>query len=167
MDLALIVNLITVIALALGILFGLLQLRHYHLSRKREAALLMINSFQTEEFFNGIWIIQGLPVGLTMKEIEERLGEKIKSVYLVISTWERIGILVFNHEISIDIVNDSYSGLIIFSWQRLEKYVTDLRSEIQLETRFEWFQWLAERVMEREKFKPAIPAYLAYPDWES
>jgi hypothetical protein len=166
MELSVILELITSIAVTIGILFGLLQLRHYHLSRKREADLFLLNSFQTGELLQGIWIIQELPNELSKNEIEERLGEEIKYVYLVMSTWESIGILVFNREISIDMVVDAYRGPILFSWQRLEKYVIDLRSELELETRFEWFQWLAERMIDREKAKPPIPAYLAYHDWE-
>ena len=77
MELLEILNVITAIALILGILFGLLQLRHYHLSRKRETALFLFNSFQTEKFLQGIWIIQELPNGLTKDEIDERLGEEI------------------------------------------------------------------------------------------
>lgn len=167
MELSVILELITAIAVTIGILFGLLQLRHYHLSRKREADLFLLNSFQTGDLLHGIWIIQELPNGLLKSEIEERLGEDIKYVYLVMSTWESIGILVFNREISIYLVFDAYSGPILFSWQRLEKYVTDLRNELQLETRFEWFQWLAERMIDCEKAKPPIPAHLAYRDWES
>jgi hypothetical protein len=166
MDLSVILNLITAIAVILGIVFGLLQLRHFHLSRKREAALFLINSFQTEAFLQGIWIIQELPNALLKKEIEERLGEDIRTIHLVMSTWERIGILVFNHEISIDMVDDVYSASIMLSWKRLEKYVIDLRNQLQRETSFEWFQWLAERMTEREKAETVVPAYLAYRNWK-
>jgi hypothetical protein len=166
MDLTVILDIITPTAVILGILFGLLQLRHYHLSRKREAALFLINSFQTGEFLQGVWNIQELSIGLTKNEIEERLGEEIRTVYLVMSTWERIGILVFNHEISTKLVDDVYSSSIIHSWQKLEKYVTDLRNYLQRETSYEWFQWIAERMIEREHEKLGTPAYLAHRDWK-
>jgi hypothetical protein len=166
MELSVILDVITAVAVILGILFGLLQLRHYHVSRRREAALFLLNSFQTGEFFQGIWIIQELPNGLTKNEIEDRLGEEVRSIYLVMSTWERVGILIFNHEMSIDMVDDAYGGSITLSWQRLEKYVTDLRNDLQRDTQFEWFQWLAERMIEREKEEPPVPAHLAYRDWK-
>jgi hypothetical protein len=63
-------------------------------------------------------------------------------------------------------VDNAYSDPIKISWQRLEEYVSDLREVLQRETQFEWFQWLAERMMERERVKPPTPAYLAYRDWE-
>lgn len=166
MELSLFLDIITAVAVILGILFGLVQLRHYHLSRQREADLFLLNSFQTEEFFQGIWLIQQFPKGQTKQEIEERLDEETKSIYLVMSTWERIGLLVFNHEISFDLVNEAYSDQIIISWQKLKKYVIDLRVELERETTFEWFQWLAERTINRETSDRPAPAYLAYTNWE-
>ena len=77
MELSVILDLVTAGAVILGILFGLLQLRHYHLSQERDATLTLLNSFQTVEFFQGIWIIQGLPDGLTKDEIEDRVGGKV------------------------------------------------------------------------------------------
>jgi hypothetical protein len=74
--------------------------------------------------------------------------------------------LVFNHEISFDLVNEAYSDQIIISWQKLKKYVIDLRVELERETTFEWFQWLAERTINRETSDRPAPAYLAYTNWE-
>ena len=166
MELSLLLDLITAVAVVLGILFGLLQLRHYHMSREQEADLFLLNSFQTGEFFQGLHIIQELPNELTKSEIEDRVGDEIRLVYLVMSTWDSIGILVFKHEVSIDMVVDAYSGSIVISWQRLKTYVADLREDLQRQTSFEWFQWLAERTLERENDQPPTPAHLAYRDWE-
>lgn len=166
MELSVIVDLITALAVVIGILVGLLQLRHYHLSREREAALFLMNSYQTREFLEGIRTIQGLPDGLSQDQIEEKLGDRMGSVYLAMSTWESIGIQAYHREISIDLVDDAYSAPILLSWQRLERYVTDLRHDLRRETLFEWFQWLAERMIDRERAEPPIPAYLAYRDWE-
>jgi hypothetical protein len=82
------------------------------------------------------------------------------------STWESIGILLFNHEVTIDMVDNAFSGPILFSWQKLERYVNDLRAELERETLFEWFQWLSDRIKVREIKKSPIPAHIAYKDWE-
>ena len=60
MELPLLFDLISTLAVVFGILFGLIQLRQYRLSRKSEAALYLLNSYRTKEFTEGIWIIQGL-----------------------------------------------------------------------------------------------------------
>ena len=166
MELSLILDIITAVAVILGIVFGLLQLRHYHLSRQREADLFLLNSFQTEEFFQGIWHVNQFPNGLTKTQIEDRLEEETKSIYLVMSTWERIGLLVFKHEISLDLVDEAYGDQIVISWQKLKKYVSELRMELNRETTFEWFQWLAEQTTKREETDTPVPAYLAFANWE-
>ncbi|HSG18404.1 MAG TPA: hypothetical protein VLE70_19075 [Anaerolineae bacterium] len=165
MELSVILDLVTAGAVILGILFGLLQLRHYHLSQERDATLTLLNSFQTVEFFQGIWIIQGLPDGLTKDEIEDRVGEETRTVYLVMGAWESIGILVYNHEIPIELVENAHGDSILISWQKLKDHVTDVRADLQRETLFEWFQWLAERMIEREQVNPPRPAYFAHRDW--
>ncbi len=166
MDLATILNLITTSAVLIGVVFGLIQLRQYQLGRKREAALLVLNSFQTSDFLTGLWKVLQIPDGLDKAKIEEIVGVDIDALYLVMTTWERVGILVFREELTLDIVDDAFSGPIVISWRKLERYVRDLRVELNRDTILEWFEWLAERMMERESTTPPVPAYIAHKDWE-
>jgi hypothetical protein len=166
MDLPFILDIVSTVAIIIAIAFGLLELRHYHLSRKRDSALHLLNTYQTVEFLQGIWTILSIPDGLTKVEIEQRVGDEIKAVYLVMSTWESIGILVFHNEATMGMVDDAYSGTITLSWQKLEGYVSGMRAEFQRETIFEWFQWLAERMIDRERSRRPVPAHIAHKDWE-
>jgi hypothetical protein len=166
MDFPFLLNIISTLAVIIALAFGLMELRHYHLSRKRDSELHLLNTFQTVDFLQGIWSTISLPDGLTKVEIEDQLGNDIKAVYLVMSTWENIGILVFHHEVSMDMVDDAYSGAITLSWQKLAGYVSDMREEFQRDTIFEWFQWLAERMADRERSALPVPAHIAHKDWE-
>jgi hypothetical protein len=166
MDFPFLLNIISTLAVIIALAFGLMELRHYHLSRKRDSELHLLNTFQTVDFLQGIWSTISLPDGLTKVEIEDQLGNDIKAVYLVMSTWENIGILVFHDEVSMDMVNDAYSGAITLSWQKLAGYVSDMREEFQRDTIFEWFQWLAERMADRERSALPVPAHIAHKDWE-
>jgi hypothetical protein len=165
-DLSIVLETVTLIAVISGILFGLIQLRHYHLSRKREATLMLLNSFRTRDFYQGLSVLQEMEIGLSKEEIEERANEALSSLLLVTGTWESIGILVFNREISIDIVSRAYRSQIILSWMKLENYVSELRTVLQRDDQYEWFQWLAERMISIETADSSIPAYTAYRDWE-
>jgi hypothetical protein len=60
------------------------------------------------EFSQGLRIIQELPKGLTKNQVEESVAEEIRLVYLVLSSWESIGILVHNREVSIKMVENTY-----------------------------------------------------------
>ena len=65
-----------------------------------------------------------------------------------------------------DMVDDAYSGLVALSWKKLEPYVSEMREEHQRETISEWFQWLAERMRDRERSRPPVPAHIAHKEWE-
>ena len=167
MDFSVFLDFITATAVILGIIFGLMQLRHYHLSRKREAALSLLTSFQTGEFSQGMFLILELPKDLSKKEVEKMLGEDIHLVYLVLNTWESVGILEFNREVSIELVRHAYGNQILLSWIRLERYVSELRTNLQRQGLFEWSQWLSERMNDREEHSTSLPVYIAHREWSS
>jgi Domain of unknown function (DUF4760) len=167
MEISFLFDAVSTFAVVFGVVFGLIQLRQYRLSRKREASLFLLNSYQTKEFIEGLWIIQRLPDGLSRDEIENKLANDLDLIGLVMSTWETIGILLFNHEVTIEMIDDAFSGPILFSWLKLEGYVHGLREELNRETLFEWFQWLSDRMKEREGLKTPVPAYIAYQDWDA
>jgi hypothetical protein len=166
MDIGLTFQIISTTIMVIGVVFGLANLYNFQLARKREAAIMMLNSFQTTDFVKGLLSILALPDNVSKEEIEKLTEEKFLSIYVVIGTWERLGILVHHGEISIELVDDAFSGPVIQSWQKLGEYIQGFRNELQRETAFEWFQWLAERMMERETKGSAIPAYVAHKNWK-
>ncbi|PYJ68275.1 MAG: hypothetical protein DME76_12800, partial [Verrucomicrobia bacterium] len=82
------------------------------------------------------------------------------------ATWETIGVLLFHGEFTIEVIDDFFSGPILISWRKLLPYTTDLRQRYHRETWSEWFQWLAERMMERESKSPPVPAYIGHRNWK-
>ena len=83
-------------------------------------------------------------------------------MYLVSLTWESLGVLVFRREVTMDLVDDFFSGPILISWQKLRVYSEEWRGNLNRATGSEWFHWLAERMMEREKMCLPVPTYLAH-----
>lgn len=167
MELALIFQIISTSAVILGIAFGILNLRNFQKMRKREAAILMLNSFQTNEFVRGLLLVFNLPASVNKAEIDGMPKDDYLALYLMLGTWERLGILVYRDEIPLDLVDDAFSGPILISWEKLKGFVEEFRANVQRDTGFEWFQWLAERMMERENTTSAIPAYIAHKKWKS
>lgn len=167
MNLALLTQIISTTAVVLGILFGILNLWNFQRMRKRESAILMLNSFQTNEFVRGLLLVFSLPDAMKKDEIDRLPKDDYLAVYLMLGTWERLGILVFRNEIPMALVDDAFSGPILTSWQKLHVFVEQFRAEVGRETGFEWFQWLAERMEERERTASAIPAYIAHKNWKA
>lgn len=167
MELSLIFQLISTSAVILGILFGLLNLRNFQMMRKREAAILMLNSFQTNEFVRGLLLVFDLPENITKAKVDKLPKEDYLALYILLGTWERLGILVHRREISLDLVDDAFSGPILISWHKLSGFIGQFRESAKRDTGFEWFQWLAERMIEREKGASATPAYMAHKNWKA
>jgi hypothetical protein len=166
MQLSLVFQIISTSAVILGIIFGILNLRNFQKMRKREAAILMLNSFQTTEFVRGLLLIFSLPDEVNKADIDALPKDDYLALYVLLGTWERLGILVYRNEIPLELVEDAFSGTILSSWQKLQAFIIQFRVDVQRETGFEWFQWLAERVKEREQIN-SIPAYIAHKNWKS
>lgn len=149
-----------------GVIFAVIQLRQYREGRQREVALELLHSFQTVEFPTAIHLIDNLQVGLSKKEVQDRMGEEFGLIYALMTTWESIGILVCRGELDLELVDDFFSGPIVVSWRKLKPHVMGEREEQKRETIEEWFQWLAERMLERESVMPPVPAHIAYKDWQ-
>ena len=167
MNLPLLLQLIATVIMIIGIAFGIQNIRQYQASRARESAITMLNSFQTGDFVRGLLYIFDLPDGAGKALLDSLPEDRFLAIYMVMGTWERLGVLVYRREIEMGLVDDAYSGPIIQSWRKLAVYIEEFRLYLQRETAFEWFQWLAERMMEREQVSKPVPAYQAHRDWRS
>lgn len=153
------------VAVVVGVGFAVYETRRYRSERNREAAMELLHAFQTPEFAKALVLVYRLPDGLSKQQIESSLGDDLHLVYAMTTTWESIGILVCRGEVSIDLVDDFFSGPIVVSWRKLRGYFLDERKDTGRETVGEWFQWLAERFAEREGKTSPVPAYVEYRDW--
>jgi hypothetical protein len=165
MDFSTAANLINAVAVTAGVVFAAAQIRDYRRQRRRDAMLELVRSFQSPDFTRAIRRINSLPEGATRRQIQESGGED--DIFLAALTWESLGVLLFRREIDIDLMDDFFSGAIVISWRKLEAFVEQDRRELARETVWEWFQWLAERMMEHEKRVPPVPAHLAHREWRA
>ncbi len=166
MELTSILQIITTTAIVAGGIFAGVQLRIINKQRKRDSAIQLVHSFQTPEFLEAVDIVFNLPEGLSKKEVEERLAGKMGPVLMMFGTFESLGILIYRGELEIDLVEDFFSGIIIFSWKKLKNYIVGMREMSGRHTYYEWVQWLAEQFEKRESKTPAVPSYIAHRDWD-
>jgi hypothetical protein len=162
MDLPTLLSLISTLAVVAGLVFAGLQVRAAQRQRSREAGLLLASSFQTVEFMKATRLIMSLPDGVSKQAVTEQLGEDDVLVWLWTGTMESLGILVFHHELDLDLVDEFFSGVIVVGWRKLSHWVKDLREETQRPTMGEWFEWLADRMQEKEAVSPPVPANVAF-----
>lgn len=167
MDLSTVVDVLSVIAVVSGLLFAGVELRQFRMSRERESALELFNTFQSPEFMRGVRAITQLPDNQSKEQVEELLGERMDDVYFTLACIEGMGVLVHKEELSLGLVEDFLSGISVLAWLKLRRFIEDERKALDRETWIEWVQWLAERVMEREGTRPAVPAFIEHQDWNS
>jgi hypothetical protein len=166
MDLSTVANLINAFAVTAGVIFAAIQIQHYRGRQRRDAMLELVRSFQSPPFSRALHRVNSLPDGADRQKIREVLGpEGEDDVFLVGLTWESLGVLAFRREVTLDLMADFFSGAIVISWRKLHVFVEEDRRSLKRETVWEWFQWLAERMIEREKKSPRTPAHIAHRDW--
>lgn len=166
MTLAVVLQAIATATFVAGAIFTVAQLRLTRLAREREVALEILRLIQTPEFSRALRLVYDLEDGLPHQEVERRLGDEMSTVYSMMVSFESLGVLVFRRQLDLSLVDDFISGSIILSWRKLERYVREDRERHGRNTLLEWFQWLAERMLEREKTTPPVPAYEAHKHWK-
>lgn len=167
MELSTLANLINALAVTAALVFAAAQVSYYRRRRRRDAMLELVRSFQSPTFSKALRRVVELPDNASSEEIRKLLGSEGEDLLVhLAATWETIGVLLFHGELTLDIIDDFFSGPILISWRKLLPYTTDQRQRYQRDTWWEWFQWLAERMTERESKTRAVPAYIAHRDWK-
>src|SRR5260370_35200062 len=145
MDISTLANLINAIAVTAGVIFAATQIRDYRRQRKRDSMLNLVQSFQSPTFARGLRRVIELPDNASADQIREILGPEGEDLIVhVTATWEPIGVLLFHGELSIDIIDDFFSGPILISWRKLLPYTIDVRRQYQRTTCPDSFHWLPQ-----------------------
>ena len=167
MDAGLVLNLVSTVMVVGGVLFAALQVAEMRKSRGHDSALAAVHSYETPEFARALRIALDprIPDGLSLAEAEDKLGEGMDCLWLLMTTWESLGILVHGRNLPLQTVDDFFSGPLLVSWRKYRRLVDDLRAQMKRDTYFEWFQWLVERMAEQERSTAPVPAHIAHKEW--
>lgn len=153
------------VAVVFGVGFAVVQVRQHQRRQARESAMELLHSFQTPEFAKALTLVYEMPDGLSKREVEERLGDDLHLVYAMTTTWESLGVLVFRRELSLELIDDFFSGPVRITWRKLRGYFAEQREEQDRGTIAEWFEWLADRMADRESREAPVPAQIAHRNW--
>ncbi len=167
MDVSTIANTVNAVAVTAGVVFAAAQISDYRRQRRREAMLELARSFQSPDFTRALRRMNSLPDGASRTTIRTQLGPGGEDdIFLLGMTWESLGVLLYRREVTLDVMDDLFAGAIVLSWRKLHAFVDEDRRDMQRETVWEWFQWLAERIRAHEQKSPPTPAHIAYKDWK-
>jgi hypothetical protein len=168
MDLVTIVNIARIVGSVVvisGVIFGIIQIRQYQQRRQDVAAVQLVNSFQSPDFNKSLRKVWSLPDEAGWQEIQAHGNEWEAAAFQVGMTLETMGVLVYRRIVPLAILDDLMGDAILVLWRKLQPWVEHLRIEQKRDSAYEWFQWLAERLAEKER-RTEIGAYRKYRNWK-
>lgn len=157
-------QLIQAIAVVIGVVFALIQLRQLRMEREIQAGIELLSPLRSPASVEAVLLLNALPNDLGGDELRKRLGQQFGPVTGVLGLFESLGPLVARGHLPIDMYAELYRGATILSWTKTKRYVLEQRNA-GWPNFLEWLQWLAERMEEREPLENNAPAFERYRQW--
>ena len=157
---------IETLAVVVGVVFGLVQLRQLRIQREVQAGIELLRPLQAPHAAQALLIIHGLPDGLTEAQLRPRLGENFGAVIGTLGLFESLGPLVARGHVPIEMYADSYRGVTVLCWEKMRPYIEEQRHK-GWPNLFEWLQWLAERMEQRAPRSGDLAAFEQFRAWTS
>lgn len=148
-----------------GLVFAIIQMRSLRQQRRELAAIELFRSFGNANFNKAYQTILALPEGLSREEITKRYPKARGCAMLICTTMENIGVMTYQRIVPFQVVHNLMGSSAVLLWLRLDKWVAELREDLENPDAFEWFQWLAEK-LEEHNDPDSGPAYESHRDWE-
>ena len=145
-----------------GVVFGLIQLSEYRKQRRDAVAAELMRAFYNVDLADSVARIHTLPDHCPVSELREKGFER--DAVVVATTFETMGLLVFNRIADYAMVEQLAGGMVVVMWRKLDRWLETLRAEQSQPSWAEWFQWLAEQAAARKD--EGRPAYIEHRDWE-
>ena len=150
----------------IGVIFGLLEIRHYRQQRQETASMEIMRAFQSVDFTKALRLVMDFEQECQQCR-EDSLPQELQDAAMLVSTTlEAVGLMVYQRIVPFRLVQQLMGGTIQASWGVLRLHTEMLREELRRPSIHEWFQWLAERLTEHPEYRDEEGAYLKYGDWK-
>jgi len=157
----LILNTLQTGAIVVGLVYGGLQLQQFRGEQQRQANIELARSFMTPEFNEAMAVVLTMPPNAS----EAELVANAPRLLLLMQTLEIVGVLVYQGDLDLRVADEFMGSGIVMAWTRLQPMVEAYRGQVNNPHVFEWFQWLAERIVDYDDTHPRGPAYEVQRDW--
>ena len=161
MDVGSILNLITTLAVVVGVAFGLAELRHAGRDRRDHAAVDIVRTVQTQEVRRAVGRVLSLPDDAD-PELIRRDPALLDAALAVDSACEMWGSMVYEGVVDHRMLDRMVGGWVRGSWRRLHRWVEAERAESRNVNIGEWWQWLYELLEADPDPGKAAGAHVAY-----
>ncbi len=154
----------TLLTVIVGAISATINLVHSRRLRALTAAVQLVQGVQTPEFTRSVMRVIELPERADAQALRED-PELLEAAYVVGQVFEGLGVLVFYRLLPLELVDHLIGGYVRACWRRLEPHVRERRETIGTAMYGEWFQWLAERMLECPAPGKRLGAPAAYKKW--
>lgn len=159
MDTGVVLSAVSSFAVVGALVFAALQVRVASRTRAEHAAITIVQAAQSEAWTKGLRQLHRIPENPTAEQIDALGPDVADAIEQVGIRVETIGYMVWRGIVEIEMVEDLFSGVVIFWWSRIRPYAERDRKRTSNPKSYEWFQWLAERLQERRARANVVPAY--------
>ena len=160
-DLSTIADLVTMLAVEFGVIFGLVQLRQATRSRRDHAAVDIVRTVQTQEVRQAVGRILALPDDVDPDHVRGD-PQLLAAALAVDSACEMWGCMVFERVVDHRMLDRMVGGWVRGTWRRLRLWVESERIENRDPNVGEWWQWLYERIEADPEPGKAEGAHIAF-----
>jgi hypothetical protein len=154
-------DLATTAAIVIGVVFGLVEVRHAVRDRRDHAAVDIVRTVQTQEVRRAIEFVLRLPDDADPQLVRDD-PDMLDAALAVDSACEMWGSMVFEGVVDQHMLDRMVGGWVRGSWSRLGRWVQAERADKRAPNVGEWWQWLAERLEADPDLGKAQGAHVAY-----
>lgn len=166
MDISTLANIATAIAVAVGLVFGILEIRHARREREERASFEVVHAIMTSHWIDSAPIVRSLDETLTPRELQAD-PVLLQAAHSVAFILEALGYAVFKRIVRLETVDEMLGGTVRVAWRKLRPYAEHERKRTGSRKSWEWFEWLAERLDERRgSLEQQSGAYQIHRDWK-
>ena len=161
MDLSLVLNFVTTVAIVVGLMFGLFELRQALRSRRDLAAVDIVRTVQTQEIRRAVTRVLQLPDGVD-PEVVRADPQLLEAALAIDSACEMWGSMVFEGVVDLHMLDRMVGGWVRGTWHRLNRWVEQERIDSRSPNVAEWWQWLYDMLEASPDPGKARGAHLSY-----
>jgi hypothetical protein len=159
-----IIQVITLITLITGFIFGVMEVRRASRERADKGALDVLRISVDPDHIQASYAILELPENAP-PELVSSSPEMKRAANTLMVQYEYLGILVYQRIVPLNTLDLLVGGIIRACWIRLRPYIEQQRTERNLPNIAEWFQWLSERLEMYGRPEKSLGTHIAFKDW--
>ena len=141
---AAIAEVIGVVTIVTGLVFGIIQLRAHRIQQRNAVATSLAKSFYSPDFAKAVLLLHEVPDGADGDMIRNAGAEFEQAAVMVCTSFETMGLLVYRKIAPFDLGMDLAGGMSASMFRKLENWIIDKREVQNQPSWAEWFEWIAK-----------------------